>query len=209
MVDEFAGRGHTVLGCGRSKRETETLRRAYRKPHDFAVVDVASDRAVKLWAGRLLAEHGAPDLILNNAGVINENAPLWTISATEFSLVLDVNVKGSANVIRHFLPAMLARKKGVLVNFSSGWGRSTDGEVAPYCASKWAIEGLTLALAQELPAGVAAVSLNPGIIDTEMLRSCFGPSAANYPSPTAWAKAAVPFLLKLGPKENGKQLTAP
>jgi len=66
-------------------------------------------------------------------------------------------VKGTANVIRYFVPDMVRRKSGVIVNFSSGWGRSTDAEVAPYCASKWAIEGLTQALSQELPSGMAAV----------------------------------------------------
>ena len=112
-------------------------------------------------------------------------------------------------MIRHFLPAMLKRKSGEVVNISSGWGRSTDAEVAPYCATKWAIEGLTQSLAQELPSGMAAVALNPGIINTDMLRSCFGGSASSYPSPQQWAKCAVPFLLSLGPKDNGKQLTAP
>ena len=112
-------------------------------------------------------------------------------------------------MIRHFLPAMLKRKSGVVVNISSGWGRSTDAEVAPYCATKWAIEGLTQSLAQELPLGMAAVPLNPGIINTEMLRSCFGGSASSYPSPQQWAKRAVPFLLSLGPRHNGQQLTAP
>ena len=104
---------------------------------------------------------------------------------------------------------MIKRKRGVIVNFSSGWGRSTDAEVAPYCATKWAIEGLTLAFAQELPSGMAAVALNPGIINTDMLQSCFGGSASGYLSPADWAKSAVPFLLKLGPGDNGKQLTAP
>ena len=56
---------------------------------------------------------------------------------------------------------------------------------------------------------MAAVPLNPGIIDTEMLQSAFGSSASSYPSPAEWAKIAVPFLLKLGPKDNGKQLTVP
>ena len=102
---------------------------------------------------------------------------------------------------------LVARRSGVIVNFSSGWGRSTDAEVAPYCATKWAIEGLTQALAQELPEGMAAVPLNPGIIDTDMLRSCFGGSASSYPSPLEWAKRAVPFLLKLGPKDNGRSLS--
>jgi len=63
------------------------------------------------------------------------------------------------------VPAMVRRGQGVIVNFSSGWGRSTDAGVAPYCATKWAIEGLTQALAQELPPGMAAVPLNPGIIN--------------------------------------------
>ncbi len=121
--------------------------------------------------------------------------------------MIDVNVKGVTNLIRHFVPAMIKRRSGVIVNFSSGWGRATDAAVAPYCATKWAIEGLTQALAQELPPGMAAVPLNPGIIDTEMLRSCFGASASNYPAPQSWAKAAVPFLLKLGPADNGRPLT--
>jgi len=110
-------------------------------------------------------------------------------------------------VLRHFLPSMVARRQGVIVNISSGWGRSTSPEVAPYCATKWAIEGLTQALAQELPAGMAAVPLNPGIIHTQMLESCFGPEAASYPSPQEWAERAIPLLLRLGPKHNGRPMS--
>ena len=95
----------------------------------------------------------------------------------------------------------------MIVNLSSGWGRSTSPEVALYCASKWAIEGLTRALAQELPAGLAAVPVNPGIIDTDMLRSCFGESSSGYPGAEEWARSAVPFFLGLGPADNGKPLT--
>ena len=209
MVNEFAGLGHTVLGCGRSENAIEQLRREVVPPHDFSVVDVASDEEVQAWADRLLRAYGPPDLVLNNAGVINRNARLWEVPEREFAQVIDVNIKGTVNVIRHFVPAMLKRKQGVIVNFSSGWGRSTDAEVAPYCAAKWAIEGLTQAFAQELPSGMAAVALNPGIINTEMLQSCFGGSASSYVSPAEWAKTAVPFLLKLGPSDNGKALTAP
>lgn len=209
MAEEFVRLGHTVLGCGRSSREIDLLQHASPAPHEFYVVDVASDEEVKSWASLLLARHGPPDLLLNNAGVINKNARLWELSAREFGEVIDVNLKGPANVIRHFVPAMVKRKRGVVVNFSSGWGRSADAEVAPYCASKWGIEGLTQAFAQELPSGMAAVALNPGVIHTQMLQSCFGGSAAGYPSPAHWAKTAVPFLLKLGPADNGKALDAP
>ena len=204
MVDEFVRLGHTVLGCGRSKLGIGQLRRQVGSPHDFAVLDVASDEEVKAWAERVLKSHGPPELVLNNAGVINRNARLWEIGALEFSQVIDVNVKGIANVIRHFVPAMIRNELGVIVNFSSGWGRSTDAEVAPYCASKWAIEGLTQAFAQELPSGLAAVALNPGIINTDMLQSCFGGSASSYLDPAAWARSAVPYFLKLGPADNGK-----
>ena len=209
MVDEFARLGHTVFGCGRSESVIDQLRRQVGSPHEFATVDIASDEEVKAWASRLLSSHGPPDLVLNNAGVINRDARLWEIDAREFSEVIDVNVKGTVNVIRHFVPGMIKRKGGVIVNFSSGWGRSTDAEVAPYCASKWAIEGLTQAFAQELPSGLAVVALNPGIINTEMLQSCFGGSASGYLSPAEWARSAVPFLLKLGPGDSGQQLTAP
>jgi len=209
MAEEFARLGHVVLGCGRSQKEITRLQKQFAAPHDFAIVDVADDAQVAAWAKRVLSSHGPPDLLLNNAALINRSAPLWEVSAREFSDVIDVNIKGVANVIRHFVPAMVRRKSGVVVNFSSGWGRSTDAEVAPYCATKWAIEGLTQALAQELPPGMAAVPFNPGIINTEMLRRSFGASASGYPAPAERAKIAVPFLLKLGPTDNGKPLTAP
>jgi NAD(P)-dependent dehydrogenase (short-subunit alcohol dehydrogenase family) len=122
---------------------------------------------------------------------------------------MDVNVKGLANVIRHFVPAMVARKSGIIVNFSSGWGRSVAADVAPYCASKWAVEGLTLALAEELPRPMAAVPLDPGVIDTDMLRSCFGGTASRYPAPAKWVEKAAPFILALNSRDNGKPLSIP
>jgi NAD(P)-dependent dehydrogenase (short-subunit alcohol dehydrogenase family) len=207
LVEGFARSGQIVVGCGRTSNAIAHLSSAIERPHDFTVLDVTHDLAVKAWAERTLAEHGPPDLLVNNAALINANAPLWQVPAAEFDQLIDVNIKGVANVIRHFVPAMIARGSGVIVNLSSGWGRSTAPEVAPYCAAKWAIEGLTRALAQELPRSLAAIPLNPGIIDTDMLRSCFGESAASYPDPTAWATAAIPFLLRIGPKDNGHPLT--
>jgi NAD(P)-dependent dehydrogenase (short-subunit alcohol dehydrogenase family) len=209
LAERAIALGHRVLGCGRSAAAIDALRRRHGPPHDFAVVDVCDDAAVACWIRHLLARGPAPDLLLNNAALINRNAPLWAVPAAEFGQVVDVNVKGVANVIRHIAPVMIARGRGVIVNFSSGWGRSASADVAPYCATKWAVEGLTQALAQELPPGLAAVALNPGIIDTEMLRSCFGAGAAGYPSPEAWAERALPFLLGLGPQHNGQALTAP
>jgi NAD(P)-dependent dehydrogenase (short-subunit alcohol dehydrogenase family) len=205
----LATRGWTVAGCSRSEEHLDSLRKELALPHFFESVDVRCDEAVKGFAEQALAQLGPPDLLLNNAGVINRNAPLTSLSDEEVSAVLDVNVKGVVSVMRHFLPAMEERGRGVVVNFSSGWGRSTSPEVAPYCASKWAVEGLSQAVAQEVASGVAVVALNPGIIDTDMLRSCFGEDAASYPDAQAWATRAAPFLENLDSSDNGRALTAP
>lgn len=207
LVEEFLRGGHTVIGCGRSGEAIFDLRMAHQEPHDFSVVDVAQDNKVAIWAAKILENDTPPDLLINNAGVMNRLAPLWEIEDREFAKVLDVNVRGVANMIRHFVPPMVARKAGVIVNFSSGWGRGTSPQVAPYCATKFAIEGLTHALAQELPQGMAAVALNPGVIDTDMLRSCWADDAGNYPKAEAWAKVAAPFILGLGAKDNGRSLS--
>jgi NAD(P)-dependent dehydrogenase (short-subunit alcohol dehydrogenase family) len=206
LAEWYIAHGHTVVGCGRSAEILE-LRFAHPPPHDFAVVDVTEENKVALWAEKVTGVHGAPDFLINNAALMNTPAPLWKVPAAEFNKLVDVNVKGVAAVIRHFVPAMVARGHGVIVNLSSGWGRSTSPEVAPYCASKFAIEGLTKALAQELPHGMAAVPLNPGVIDTDMLRQSWGDGAGSYPKADKWAETAAPFILQLGPKHSGKSLS--
>lgn len=208
MVEGFVMAGHCVAGCARSAEAVRQISDRFGPPHRFDRVDVRVDAEVRQWAEQVLA-NGHVDLLINNAATVNRNAPLWEVGDVEFSEVVDINIKGTVNVIRHFVPAMIERGTGVIVNFSSGWGRSTSPEVAPYCATKWAIEGLTRAMAEELPAGMAAVPLNPGIIDTQMLRSCFGESASAYPAAAEWARKAVPFLLGLGAKDNGRPLTVP
>jgi NAD(P)-dependent dehydrogenase (short-subunit alcohol dehydrogenase family) len=209
MVEGFIAARHTVHGCGRTADVVEQLDAETGSPHSFTALDVADDGAVAEWAEDVIESAGPPDLLINNAAIINRNANLWEVSAEEFDSVIDINIKGVANVIRHFIPAMIEREAGVLVNISSGWGRSTSAEVAPYCATKWAIEGLSQALAQEVPPGMAVVPLNPGVINTAMLQSCFGSSASDYPAAREWVATAVPFLLGLGPEDNGRSATAP
>jgi NAD(P)-dependent dehydrogenase (short-subunit alcohol dehydrogenase family) len=209
MTEKFIELGQTVIGCSRQPKHVDALKKRFPEPHRFDAVDVADDAAVGRWATAVIAAGGPPDLLLNNAAIVNANARLFDVPPDDFTRVIDVNIKGVYHVIRHFVPAMIKQGRGVIVNFSSGWGRSTSPEVAPYCATKYAIEGLTLALAQELPAGMAAIPLNPGIINTDMLQSCFGAEAGSYPTPDKWAKKAVPFLLQLGPKDNGQSLTVP
>ena len=209
LTAEFIRLGHTVIGCGRGSEGIFDLRMTYGAPHSFDVVDVANATKVGMWGARALAFGEIPDLLINNAAVMNTPAPLWKVPAEEFANLVNVNVTGVANVIREFVPAMVAAKKGVIVNLSSSWGRRVSPEVAPYCASKWAIEGLTKALAAELPVGMAAVPLNPCATDTDMLRQCCGEDASRYPKTDTWAHVAAPFILHLGPKDNGVSLSVP
>ncbi|MGL5019712.1 MAG: SDR family oxidoreductase [Luteolibacter sp.] len=209
MAIGFAADGWTVSGCGTDAAALQLLASELGPDHHLQACDVTDPAAVENFATAVTSRFGAPDLLVNNAATINPNKLLWEVTAEEFGRVIDINLKNVHLIIRAFLPSMIQQGRGVMVNFSSGWGRSTSPEVAPYCATKWGIEGLTAALAQELPAGLAAVALNPGIIDTRMLRSCLGAEAGSYPTPEEWAKAAVPYLVSLGTRHNGKALTVP
>ena len=204
----FIDNGHIVIGCGRSAKLIEELK-GWSETSDFETVDVLSAYHVKAWIENSFQKIGVPDLIINNAALATPPKPLWETPLEDFNKLIDVNIKGVNNVLHFVIPHLIESKKGVIVNMSSGWGRHTSPETAPYCCSKWGIEGLSLALSQELPSPLACVPLNPGTIDTEMLENFFGDRARHSRSPKEWAKSAGPFLLSLDRSSNGKQLTAP
>ena len=206
LCEGFNELGHTVVGCGRSLNEIEKLNHLYQA-HQFDVVDLSNNQQVQTWAKKVIEKWGSPDFLVNNAAIMNQPLPLWKISEEEFIKLTDININGGVRTIRVFLPAMIQQKKGIIVNFSSGWGRSTSPEVVPYCTSKWAIEGLSQGLAQEVPNGIGIIALNPGIINTEMLQTCWPDNASMFESPLQWSKKAIPFILKLTAKNNGQSLT--
>ncbi|TKY53848.1 NADPH-dependent pterin aldehyde reductase [Spatholobus suberectus] len=217
---ELATRGHTIIGCSRSQDNLNSLQSQlsssssssssnHNQNHLFLNADVRSNESVEDMARVVMDKKAVPDIIVNNAGTINKNNKIWEVPAEEFDAVIDTNVKGTANVLRHFIPLMITAKKveAIIVNMSSGWGRSGAALVAPYCASKWAIEGLSRSVAKEVPEGMAVVALNPGVINTDMLSSCFGASASLYQTPQAWALKAATMILNLTPADNGASLT--
>lgn len=180
LAEWYISHGHTVIGCGRSGTEIFDLRFSHAEPHSFEAIDITEATRVEIWAERITGTHGAPELLINNAGLTSRPGPLWKIPAQEFGKVLDTNLKGPVNILRAFLPHMIAAKRGVVVNVN--------------CASKWGIEGLTASVARDLPEGLAAVTLSPGSIDDD---------------PKGWAERAAPFLLGLGPKDNGRSIEMP
>ncbi|MFJ7807179.1 SDR family oxidoreductase [Bacillus cereus] len=210
MVDRFHELGWNIYGCGRSKDKIEELKKQYSKIHDFQVIDVSDSQQVNNWANYILNTHTAPDMIINNASIVNQNAKLWKITAQEFENVMNVNVNGVVNVIRAFVPAMVARKEGIIINMSSSWGREGEAELAPYCASKFAIEGITKSMALELPHGMAVVALDPGgSISTPMLKSCAPQYINESPTPETWSQKAIEYILNITIDKNGDSLTCP
>ncbi|MDB2576480.1 SDR family oxidoreductase [Planctomycetota bacterium] len=209
LAERLIEGGHRLVACGRSESLLEELEglggdRVFTRP-----VDVRSAAEVAAWAEEACARGMVPDLVIANAGKINDPAPLWEVSAEEFDAVLAVNVSGVANVMRALAPPMIQRGRGVLVGLSSGWGRFSSPEVAPYCASKFAVEGMISALAQELPDGMAAVAVGPGVIDTGMLRQVRGEAAGDCETPDVWSRRAAPFFLNLGAADNGGSVSVP
>ncbi|HDR7712703.1 SDR family NAD(P)-dependent oxidoreductase [Bacillus cereus] len=210
MVDRFHELGWNIYGCGRSKDKIEELKKQYSKIHDFQVIDVSDSQQVNNWANYILNTHTAPDMIINNASIVNQNAKLWKVTAQEFENVINVNVNGVVNVIRAFVPAMVARKEGIIINMSSSWGREGEAELAPYCASKFAIEGITKSMALELPHGMAVVALDPGgSISTPMLKSCAPQYINESPTPETWSHKAIEYILNITIDKNGDSLTCP
>ena len=208
LVEGFVRNGKQVFGCGRSKAGVQSLQSSF-PDHIFDQVDVSNFEEVSDWAASICSQFGPPDLLINNAAIINSNAALWELEVEEVTSLFAINIQGVFHCIKAFVPAMVENNTGIIINLSSGWGRSTSPEVAPYCASKWAMEGMSKAMAQELPNGMACIPLNPGVINTDMLQSCFGMGADSYPGARKWAEQAVPYILAISPRDNGQSLTVP
>lgn len=143
--------------------------------------DVRDHQAMGIFVDRVRSRFGAVDILVNNAGVLTVGdfvgQPL-----EEIDEVLDVNIKGVAYACRLFMPDMLDRRSGVVINLSSGLGKSGMGGVATYCASKFAIIGLTESLAQEAARyGVSVYSVCPGMVATDMQAQFSGVRAGMSP----------------------------
>lgn len=211
LAREFAKLGHTVVGCGRRQEKIATLQSEFGTGHLLSAVNVRYAERVDRWAADVYERFSRVDLLINNAAVKGESLPLWDSRPDDFARVIETNVCGTANVIRGFVPRMVAAARGTVVNLSSEWGRTADAYVSSYCASKFAVEGLTQSLAKELPEGMVAVALSPLIVWTAMLEQCKDlllPGEYEMgTSPEAWAGFAAPKMLALGRADNGSSLT--
>jgi NAD(P)-dependent dehydrogenase (short-subunit alcohol dehydrogenase family) len=128
-------------------------------------VDVTDEDAVR----RLASEVGQVDVLVNSAGVVGPNKPLVETTAEEWRGVLDVNVLGTVNTMRAFVPGMRERGWGRVVNFASMAGKDGNPNLSIYSASKAAVIALTKSAGKELATtGVLVNVIAPAVIATPM-----------------------------------------
>ncbi|HEX6660212.1 MAG TPA: SDR family oxidoreductase [Ilumatobacter sp.] len=162
----LAESGYTVWGTVRSRSKADKLNTAAAAAGvmvELAELDIADDESVRAGFAEILDHSGRVDHLVNNAGVGGNGVVEETTPARMLD-VLNVDVCGGLRCIREVLPGMRDRGAGTIVNITSVAGRIGAVAQAPYVASKWAFEGLSEQLAQELvPFGVRVAIVEPGV----------------------------------------------
>ena len=165
--------------------------------------DVTVEADVAAAAARVLERFGAPDVVVNNAGVIRR-AAVHEMSLQDFRLVVDTNLTGTFLVTRALLPAMLKRGRGRLLQIASISSTLGSPRASAYCAAKWGVVGFTKSLTEELRGtGLIAMSILPGSVDTSMLE---GSGFAPQMTPDDVAKTIVFAALDAPSAMNGSSL---
>jgi NAD(P)-dependent dehydrogenase (short-subunit alcohol dehydrogenase family) len=166
IVIHFGTQGFTVIGTVRDRgRATKLGAMAEERGVEVELVelDVADDESVRRGFEEILGRTGRVDVLVNNAGV-GGNGVVEETSPSDYLDVMNVNLCGAVRCTQAVLPGMRERGSGAIVNISSVVGRVAALAQSPYVASKWALEGISEGLAQELaPFGIRVVIVEPGI----------------------------------------------
>lgn len=195
----LARAGHTVFAGMRNLERGSALRDAVSKenlPVTIVQLDVDNDGSVEAAIGKVLADQGQIDVLVNNAGV-GGGGPIEEVPIDVFRQKMETNFFGGLRCIKAVLPSMRERRSGCIVNVTSVAGRFGWSPQGPYAASKWALEGLSECLAQEVrPHGIRVAIVEPGIIGTPMtMRPRPAPPPGAYSSQkTRWASMFIASL---------------
>ena len=173
----IARAGHTVYATMRNPDQAPQLAEAAAKedlPIKISAMDVDSDTSVQAGFEEIYKTAGNIDVLVNNAGV-ERNGSIEELPMAEFRAVMETNYFGALRCIKAVIAQMRQRRSGCIVNVTSVAGRLSTSPLGPYAASKYALEALSEALAQEMKMfGVHVAIVEPGVIDTSMSRGLGG-----------------------------------
>jgi NAD(P)-dependent dehydrogenase (short-subunit alcohol dehydrogenase family) len=169
----FAAEGASVAVVDLNAEAAEAVAGEIRAAGGTAIAlaaDVSSEPDIERVIASTVDEFGGIDIVFNNAGIIRRTTAVET-SVEEWDRVFGVNVRAIFLMCKHVVPVMAAAGGGSIVNTGSGWGLKGGGQAISYCASKGAVVNMTRALAIDHgPQGIRVNSVNPGDVDTGMLR---------------------------------------
>lgn len=167
----LARAGHTVYATMRNPdRAAELAEESAQEglPLHFLVMDVDSDDSVANAIADIYKTAGPIDVLVNNAGVAR-NGSIEEMPMADFRAVMETNYFGAIRCAKAVIPRMRERRSGCIINVTSVAGRLSTSPLGPYAASKFALEALSEALAQEMKTfNVRVAIVEPGIIDTSM-----------------------------------------
>lgn len=200
----FAAEGAQVAVTGRSldacQQVAEEIRAAGGAARAYAL-DVTDDASVAAASAAAWDELGGVDVLVNSAGIIQYDTPVWQTSIEDFDRMMQVNLRGTFLVCHHLAPRMKQRGQGVIINMGSSSARMADDDLGPYTASKWAVAGYTTSLARSLrPHGVRVNGINPGWVDTQMSRDFQAEGDPDWSDPREIAACAL-FLAAEAPRD--------
>jgi NAD(P)-dependent dehydrogenase (short-subunit alcohol dehydrogenase family) len=181
----FGRAGHNVYATMRNPSQSPELAETAAReklPITVSTMDVDSDQSVRDGIDKIQEDHGPIDVLVNNAGV-ERIGSVEELPLADFRAVMETNYFGAIRCIQAVAPQMRQRRSGCIINVTSVAGRIASAPMAPYTASKWALESLSEALAGEMKMfNVRVIIVQPGIIDTAMARR-IGDRAVGSPYP--------------------------
>ncbi|RQP11393.1 MAG: SDR family NAD(P)-dependent oxidoreductase [Microbacteriaceae bacterium] len=199
-LDEGA---RVVLGWDADRAALDEAAAELGERFEPVAVDLTDTDAVEAAAAAALAAHGAPDILINNAGIVRGKL-FAEHTRADIDLTIDVNLTAPMHLTRALLPAMLEAPEGRrIMNIASAAGLLANPRMSVYASSKWGLIGWSDSLRLELErTGIAVTTVCPSYVATGMFEGARGPLLTPVLAPEriasrAWAamKKAKPFLL--------------
>jgi NAD(P)-dependent dehydrogenase (short-subunit alcohol dehydrogenase family) len=209
----YAREGAKVFLAARNEAELERAAseiRAAGADAAFAAVDLARDGAAERLVREVERRYGALDVLVNNAGILGPRATIASYPIDAWEEVIQINVTAVFTLTQAALRLMMARRLGSIINISSGVGRVGKARWGAYAAAKFAIEGFTQVLAEELKEwNIRANAVNPGGTRTVMRAEAYpDEDPATLPAPEEITPAFVYLASDESAKVTGQSLDA-
>jgi len=209
----YAREGARVFICGRNETDIERALAEIRGEGGeiYGLTgDIGKLNDVRRIVGAALERFGSVDVLVNNASLLGPRVPIADYPYSSWREVMRVNIDGIFLVTREVLKTMIARRRGSIINITSGVGRVGKARWGAYSASKFALEGFTQMLAEEVrEAGIRVNALNPGATRTSMRAAAYPEEdPLQLPRPEAIVEAFVYLASDSSADVTGKSFDA-